>query len=43
MYGAVILPAVLYGYGTWSLILKVFGNRLRRKIFGRKREETSGS
>jgi hypothetical protein len=40
-----ILPIVLYGCGTWSLTLweehrlRVFQNRVLRKIFGPKREE----
>jgi hypothetical protein len=38
----------LYGYKTWSLILKeehrlrVFENRVLRKIFGHKKEITGG-
>jgi hypothetical protein len=45
IYKTVILPAVLYGCGTWSLILReehrlrVFENRVLRRIFGPKREE----
>jgi hypothetical protein len=45
MYKTVIFPVVLYGCGTWSLILeeehrlRVFENRVLRKIFGPKREE----
>jgi hypothetical protein len=41
----VILPVVLYGYKTWSLTLReehrlrVFENRVFRRIFGPKREE----
>jgi hypothetical protein len=41
----VILPVVLYGCETWSLTLgeeyrmRVFENRVLRKIFGPKREE----
>jgi hypothetical protein len=41
----VVLPAVLYGCETWSLTsreehrLRVFENRVMRKIFGPKREE----
>jgi hypothetical protein len=44
-YKTVILPVVLYGCETWSLTLgeehrlRVFENRLLRKIFGPKREE----
>jgi hypothetical protein len=47
MYGAIILPVVLYGCETWSLTLKeehrmrVFENRVLRKIFGPKREEVT--
>jgi hypothetical protein len=42
---AVILPVVLYGYETWSLTLReehrlrIFENRILRRIFGPKREE----
>jgi hypothetical protein len=45
MYKTVILPFVLYGCETWSLTLgeehrlRVFENRVLRKIFGPKREE----
>jgi hypothetical protein len=45
----IILCVVLYGYGTWSLtvreerILKVFGNRVLRRILGPKRDEVIGS
>jgi hypothetical protein len=45
IYKTVILPVVLYGYETWSLTLKeehrlrVFENRVLRKIFGPKRED----
>jgi hypothetical protein len=45
IYKTVILPVVLYGCGTWSLTLReehrlrVFENRVLRKIFGPKREE----
>jgi hypothetical protein len=45
MYKTVILPVVLYGCKTWSLTLgeehrlRVFENRVLRKIFGPKREE----
>ena len=40
IYGTKILPVVLYGCVTWSLILReecklrVFENRVLRKIFG---------
>jgi hypothetical protein len=45
IYKTVILPVVLYGCETWSLILgkehrlNVFEKRVLRKIFGPKREE----
>jgi hypothetical protein len=45
IYKTVILPVVPSGCETWSLILRkehrlrVFGNRVLRKIFGPKREE----
>jgi hypothetical protein len=44
-YKTAILPIVLYGCETWSLTLKeehrlrVFENRMLRRIFGPKREE----
>ena len=48
MYKAVILPVVLYGYGTWSLTLqeehglRVFQSRVLMKVFGPKRDEVTG-
>jgi hypothetical protein len=45
IYKTVILPVVLYGCETWSLTLeeehrlRIFENRVLRKIFGPKREE----
>jgi hypothetical protein len=48
IYKTIILPVVLYGCGTWSLtlreedILRVFENRVQRKIFGLKRDEVTG-
>jgi hypothetical protein len=45
IYKTVILPVVLYGCETWSLTLReehrlrVFENRVLRKIYGPKREE----
>jgi hypothetical protein len=45
IYKTVILPVVLYGCETWSLTLReehrlrVFENRVLRKIFGPKRGE----
>jgi hypothetical protein len=44
----IILPVVLYGCETWSLTLteecrlKVFENRVLRRIFGPKRNEVTG-
>jgi hypothetical protein len=44
----IILPVVLYGCETWSLMLKeehrlrVFENRVLRIIFGPKRDEVTG-
>jgi hypothetical protein len=44
----IILPVVLYGCETWSLTLreehrlKVFENRMLRRIFGPKRDEVTG-
>ena len=48
MYRNIILPVVLYGCDTLSLILReehrlrVFENRVLRRIFGRKRDDVSG-
>jgi hypothetical protein len=48
MYGNIMLPVVLYGYGTGSLTLKeecrlrVFENRMLRKVLGPKRDEVTG-
>jgi hypothetical protein len=48
IYKTIILPVVLYGCETWSLTLrekhrlKVFGNRVLRRIFGPKRNEVTG-
>jgi hypothetical protein len=45
IYKTIILPVVLYGCETWSLTLKeehrlrVFENRVLRRIFGPKRDE----
>jgi hypothetical protein len=45
IYKTVIVSVVLYGYKTWSLTLRekhrlrVFENRVSRRIFGSKREE----
>ena len=48
MYRTIIL-LVLYGCETWSLILgeerrlRVFENRVLRRIFGPKRDEVTGN
>jgi len=48
IYRPIILPVVLYGCGTWSLTvreehrLRVFKNRVLRRIFGSKREQVTG-
>jgi hypothetical protein len=48
IYNTIILPVVLYGCETWSLTLReehklrVFENRLLRKIFGPRRDEVTG-
>jgi hypothetical protein len=47
-YRTTILPVVLYGCETWSLTLReehrlrVFENRVLRRIFGHKRDEVTG-
>ncbi|KAJ4438965.1 hypothetical protein ANN_14919 [Periplaneta americana] len=48
IYKTVILPVVLYGCETWTLIereehrLRVFENKVLRKIFGAKQDEVTG-
>jgi hypothetical protein len=48
MYLHTILPVVLYGCETWSVILReehrlrVFENRVLRRISGPKRDEVTG-
>jgi len=48
IYRNIILPFVLYGYETWSLTLReerrlrVFENRLLKRIFGSERDEVKG-
>jgi hypothetical protein len=45
---SIILPVVLYGCETWSLTLReerrlrVFENRVLRRIFGSKRDAAAG-
>jgi len=47
IYRTVILPVVLYGCETWSLTwreerrLRVFENRVLRKVFGPKRDDVT--
>jgi hypothetical protein len=48
IYKTIILPVVLYGCETWSLMLReehrlrVLENRVLRRIFGPKRDEVTG-
>jgi hypothetical protein len=48
IYMTIILPVVLYGCESWSLTLReehrlrVFENRVQRRIFGPRRDEVSG-
>jgi hypothetical protein len=48
IHKTIILPVVLYGCETWSVTLReehrlrVFDNRVLRKIFGPKRDEVTG-
>jgi hypothetical protein len=48
IYRTIILPVVLYGCETWSLTLReehrlrVFENRVLRRIFGPKRDVVTG-
>jgi hypothetical protein len=48
IYKTIILPVVMYGYETWSLTLReenrlrVFENRILRRMFGPKRNEVTG-
>ena len=48
IYRTIILPVVLYGCETWSLTLReecrlrVFENRVSRRVFGPKRDEVTG-
>ena len=49
IYRTIILPVVLYGCETWSLTvgeerrLRVFENRVLRRVFGPKRDEETGN
>jgi hypothetical protein len=48
IYRTIVLPAVLYGFETWSLKLREklklgrVETRMLRNIFGHKREEITG-
>jgi hypothetical protein len=48
IYRTIIFPVILYGCETWSLTLReerrlrVFENRVLRRIFGPKRDEVTG-
>jgi hypothetical protein len=48
IYRTIILPLVLYGCETWSLTLReerrlrVFENRVPKRLFGPKRTEVTG-
>jgi len=48
IYRTIILPVVLYGCETWSQTLReerrlrVFENRVLRRIYGPKRDEVTG-
>ena len=48
IYRTIILPVVLYGCETWTLTLReerrlrVFENRVLRRVFGPKRDEVTG-
>ena len=48
IYRTIILPVALYGRETWSFTLmedrrvRVFENRVLRRIYGPKRDEVTG-
>jgi hypothetical protein len=48
IYRTIVLPVVLYGCETWLLTLReerrlrVFENRVLRRVFGPKRDEVTG-
>jgi hypothetical protein len=48
MFNTIMVPVILYGCETWSLTLReeyrlrVFENRVLRRIFGPKRDEVTG-
>ena len=49
LYRTIILRVVLYGFETWLLTLRedhklrMFENRVLRRIFGPKRDEVTGN
>ena len=49
IYRTIILPVVMYGCETWSLTLRderrlrVFENRVLRRVFRPKRDEVTGN
>jgi hypothetical protein len=49
IYRTIILPVVLYGCENWSLTLReerklrVYENRVLRRVFGHKRDEVTGN
>ena len=49
IYRTIILPVVLYGFEAWSLALReesrlrVFENRVLRRVYGLKRDEVTGN
>ena len=49
IYRTIILPVVLYGCETWSMTLReerrlrVFENRVLRRVFGSKSDEVTGN
>ena len=49
IYRTIIFPIFLYGCETWSLILReerrlrVFENRVLKRVFGPKRDEVTGN
>jgi hypothetical protein len=48
IYKTIIFPVILYGCETWSLTLReedrlrVFENKVLRRVFGPKRDEVTG-
>jgi hypothetical protein len=48
LYKTMLLPVVVYGYETWFLTLreehrlKIFENRMLRRVFGPKGDEVTG-